>query len=80
MAPTKHWSAARAKSRQRRAREVGGCVAVKSGGHSTATQRAPDRGGRCPAGPNTNCTHCYRINKKSVLGVLSCCAQRLARQ
>ena len=26
------------------------CVAVKSGGHFTATQQTPDRGGRCPAG------------------------------
>lgn len=36
--------------RTARAHFPGGCVAVKSGGHSTATQRAPDRGGRCPAG------------------------------
>ena len=55
----------------------GGCVAVKSGGYFTATQRAPDRGGRCPAGQH-RCRITIRSSRGSSTALDACCGKRLA--
>lgn len=52
---------------------------MKSGGHSTAMQRAPDRGGRCPAGLRSR-RKSFRASRKYDFARWSCRAQRLARQ